>query len=101
MLPRSDRTHDQLLRTVWVAGIGGLLVGHILWLIGITLAVDTTAISRWVLVVAALSLVLGGYAGYRGWRYYQENSMVRAAFLCCLPVSPIIFSLIVLGVTYL
>lgn len=101
MFPRLDRTHDQLLRTVWVAGIGGLLIGHILWLIGITLATDTTSISTWVLVVAVLSLALGGYAGYRGWQRYQENSLVRAAFLCCLPISPVLFSVIVLGVTYL
>ena len=40
------------MRNVVVAGIGGLVVGHILWLIGITAAMDSASVSTWVLVVA-------------------------------------------------
>jgi hypothetical protein len=101
MLPRSPRPHDQLLRAIWVAGIGGLVVGHILWLAGISLATATRTVSSWVLVVAAVSFILGAAAAYFGWRSYQRKAEVRAAFLWMLPVSPVLLSLIVLGVTYL
>ena len=101
MLPRPRRTHDQLLRALWVAGIGGLVVGHILWLAGISVATATRTVSSWVLVVAACSLALGAVAGALGWRYYRRKSDVWAAFLWGLPVSPVLLSLAVLGVTYL
>jgi hypothetical protein len=89
------------LRAIWVAGIGGLVVGHILWLAGISIAIATQSISTWVLVVAAVSFVVGAVAAYLGWRFYKGKSDVWAAFLLALPVSPVLLSLIVLGVTYL
>lgn len=89
------------MRAIWVAGIGGLLVGHVLWLAGISMATATSTVSSWVLVVAALSFVLGAVCGVLGWRAYQRKSEVLAAFLCALPISPVLFSLVVLGVTYL
>jgi uncharacterized membrane protein YoaK (UPF0700 family) len=101
MLPRAARPHDQLLRAIWVAGIGGLVVGHILWLAGISLAGATRTVSSWVLVVAAVSFVLGVAGGLLGWRSYRRKLEVWAAFLWALPVSPVLLSLIVLGVTYL
>jgi hypothetical protein len=101
MLPRPHRPHDQLLRNELVAGIGGLVIGHVLWLIGISLATGTSDISFWVLLVAAVSLLLGVAAGVLGWRHYQRKSHVWAAFLWCLPAAPVLFSIIVLGVTYL
>ncbi|MGV0793941.1 hypothetical protein [Mycolicibacterium sp. XJ1819] len=89
------------MRAIWVAGIGGLVVGHILWLAEISLAVATTSVSTWVLVVAATSFVLGAVCAATGWRCYRRKSEVWAAFLWALPVSPVLFSLVVLGVTYL
>jgi hypothetical protein len=89
------------LRAIWVAGIGGLVVGHILWLAGISLATATSTVSSWVLVVAALSFVLGAVSAVLGWRAYQRKSEVWAAFLCALPISPVLLSIVVLGVTYL
>lgn len=89
------------MRNEIVAGVGGLVVGHILWLIAITLATNATDVSTWVLVVAAVSLLLAVGAGLLGRRKHQQKSYVPAAFLWCLPVSPVLFSLIVLGVTYL
>jgi hypothetical protein len=53
-----------------------------------------------VLAVAAASLILGAVAGALGWRYYRRKSDVWAAFLWALPVSPVLLSLAVLGVTY-
>jgi hypothetical protein len=89
------------LRAIWVAAIGGLVVGHILWLAGISIAIATQTVSSWVLVVAAISMVFGAVAVALGWRSYRHKSEVRAAFLVALPISPVLLSLTVLGVTYL
>jgi hypothetical protein len=90
-----------LRAAIWVAGIGGLVLGHILWLAGISAATSTATVSSWVLVVAAVSFVVGGIVAALGWRAYKRKSDVRAAFLIGLPVSPVLLSLVVLGVTYL
>ncbi len=89
------------MRAIWVAGIGGLIVGHMLWLAGISVAIATRTVSGWVLVVAAASFVVGIVAGLLGWHAYRRKSEVWAAFLWALPVSPLLLSLVVLGVTYL
>ncbi|WP_066902752.1 hypothetical protein [Mycolicibacterium houstonense] len=89
------------MRNEIVAGIAGLVVGHILWLAAITLATEGAGVNIWVLLVAALSLVGGAVAGYLGWLRYQQKSHTWAAFLWALPVSPVVFSLVLLGVTYL
>ncbi len=88
-------------RAIWVAGIGGLIVGHMLWLAGISAAIATRTVNHWVLVVAVLSFLIGVVAWLMAWRAYQRKAEVRAAFLAALPISPVLFSLIVLGVTYL
>lgn len=89
------------MRSALVAGIGGLVIGHILWLIAISGALATSAVSRWVLVIAAVVAVVTVVAGLLGWRAYQRQSDVRAAFLLCLPISPVLFTVAVLAVTYL
>jgi uncharacterized membrane protein YoaK (UPF0700 family) len=89
------------LRAIWVAGIGGLVVGHILWLAGISIAIATRSVNAWVLVVTVLSFVAGAVAAYYGWRSYKQKSDIWAAFLWALPVAPVLLSLTVLGVTYL
>ena len=101
MLPRSGRPHDQLLRTIWVAAIGGLVVGHILWLVAISLAIATTHVNRYVLVVAAAFAVVTVVAVLLGWRFHERKLPVWSAFLWCLPISPVLLTLCVLGVTYL
>ena len=89
------------MRAIWVAGIGGLVVGHILWLAGISIAIATRSVNAWVLVVTVLSFVAGAVAAYYGWRSYKQKSDIWAAFLWALPVAPVLLSLTVLGVTYL
>ena len=57
-----------------VAGIGGLVIGHMLWLIAISLAISTTAVSSWVLIVSAV--IAGAERGRRvllGWRRYRRK----------------------------
>ena len=97
MLPRPDRAHDQLLRTTVVAGIGGLVIGHILWLIAISVAIATTSVSRWVLIVTSVFLAISVIMLTQGCRMYRRESNVWAAFLLCLPISPVLLSLSVLG----
>jgi hypothetical protein len=89
------------LRNEFIAGIGGLVIGHVLWLVAITFAMNTTTISTWVLVIAAVVLLIALVCGYVGWRHYQRRSYVWAAFLLMFPAAPLLFTLIVLGVTYL
>ena len=89
------------MRPIVVAGIGGLVLGHILWLILISLASGSPSVSIWVLVISALVLLGAAAAGYQAWQRYERRELVSAVFLAVLPVSPVIFTLIVLGQTYL
>jgi len=84
-----------------IAGVGGVLLGHALWLIGISIATGSSSVSTGVLVVSALCLLGAGAAIYRAWNYYQRKQWTQAAFLGGLAFSPMVFTTIVLGVTYL
>ena len=88
-------------KSVVIAGVGGLVLGHILWLIGITMATRSASRSTWVLVVSALVVLSAAAAGYAAWQRYRLGDFARAAFVAALPVAPMIFTTIVLGVTYL
>ena len=89
------------MRNEIVAGIAGLVAGHILWLAAITLASEGSRVNIWVLLVAALSFIGGAAGWYFGRQKFRQKSRAWAAFLWMLPVSPVLFSLGVLGVTYL
>ena len=89
------------MRATVVAGLGGLVIGHVLWLIAISLAFASTSINFWVLVVALVSIGVAAVAGVLGWMSYRANATAKAAFLWCLPATPLLLSLVVLGVTYL
>lgn len=89
------------MRSVIIAGIGGLLLGHILWLMLISLATGSSSISTWVLAISALVIAGAIVLGRRAWQRYQNKDFVWSAFLGALPVAPVIFTLIVLGQTYL
>ena len=81
-----------------VAGLCGLVLGHVIWLLAISLARGSSAL---VLVVAALVFLAAGGLGYLAWQRYQRNELQWAAFLGAMPVLPVIFTVIALGVTYL
>ncbi|MDT5104849.1 MAG: hypothetical protein QOI25_2362 [Mycobacterium sp.] len=89
------------MRANVVAGIGGLLIGHILWLIAISFAVKTTTVNAWVLVISAACLLLAVVVGLLGWVFHRRKASAKAAFLWFLPISPVLLTLCVLGVTYL
>ena len=88
------------MRATIVAGLGGLIVGHMLWLLAISLATQTTTVNTWVLAVAIGSLLLAIVGGLLGGVYYRRKAFAKAAFLWCLPISPVVFSISVLAVTY-
>ena len=87
--------------SVVVAGIGGLILGHVLWLLAISLATGSPSSSTIVLFLTLLVLLGAAGVWYLAWQRYQRRDLVWAAFLAGLPVSPVIFTIIVLGVTYL
>jgi hypothetical protein len=89
------------LKPVVVAGVGGLMLGHIVWLIGISLARGASPTHALILVAAALVFLAAGGIGYLAWQRYQRNELVWAAFLGALPVLPVILTLIALAATYL
>lgn len=84
-----------------IAGIGGLLLGHIVWLLLISLATASSSVNAWVLVIAVLVAVGVVLVGRRARQRYETKDYGWAAFLAALPISPVIFTVIVLGQTYL
>ena len=86
---------------VAIAGVGGLILGHMLWLIGISIARAMSPVSTWVLLFSALFLLGSALAIHQARQCYQRKDWVWAAFLGGLAVSPVIFTVVVLGVTYL
>ncbi len=89
------------MRATIVAGIGGLILGHVLWLVAIWCATRTSTVNAWVLAIGAACVLLAAVGGLLGWVTYLRRASAKAAFLWCLPVAPLFLSLCVLGVTYL
>lgn len=87
---------------VAIAGVGGLILGHIVWLLGISLARSaSSAVSTWVLAVSVLFLLGAAAAISQARQLYGRKDLIRAAFFAGLAVSPVVFTVVVLGVTYL
>lgn len=104
MLPRPDRTHDQLLtavraETVWSAA-GGALVGYVGWLVAISVGAALGTVSGWSLVVLALSVALAIWAVLWGRRLRRRRNYSLAAFAFGLPILPVVLTLGVLVATY-
>jgi len=89
------------VRPALIAGIGGVLLGHALWLIGISMATGSASRSTAVLVVSALFLLFAAAMAYLAWQRYQRREWTWSAFLAGVAFSPVVFTIIVLGVTYL
>lgn len=77
------------------------MLGHILWLIGVTIAMGSSSVNAWVSAISAIVVIGAAVSGYLAWQRYQRKELVGAAFLASLPIAPVIFTVIVLGVTYL
>ena len=89
------------MRPALIAGIGGVLLGHALWLIGISMATGSGSRSTAVLVVCVLFLIFAAAMAYLAWQRYQRRELTWSALLAGLAFSPVVFTVIVLGVTYL
>ncbi|MGH3674373.1 MAG: hypothetical protein ACRDU5_01270 [Mycobacterium sp.] len=89
------------MRATVVAAVGGLIVGHILWLVATSLAIATSDVEHWMLIISAVIGVLSAASFVVGWRCYRRQSHVWAALLLCLPISPALLTLGMLGVMYL
>jgi len=89
------------VRPALIAGIGGVLLGHALWLIGISLATGSASRGTAVLVVSGLFLLFAAAMSYLAWQRYQRRELTWSAFLAGLAFSPAVFTVIVLGETYL
>jgi len=72
------------------------------WLLGISLArAAPSAVSTWVLAVSVVFLLGAAAAISQARQLYERRELTRAAFLAGLSVSPVLLTLVVLGVTYL
>ena len=89
------------MKPALIAGIGGVLLGHALWLIGISMATGSASRDTAVLVVSVLFLLFAAAMAYLAWQRYQRRELTWSAFLAGLALSPVVFTVIVLGVTYL
>jgi hypothetical protein len=89
------------VRATVVAGLGGLILGHVLWLAAISFATKTTTVNAWVLVVSGVSVVLAVVAGLLGRWFHQRKASAKAWFAWGLPIAPVLLTVCVLGVTYL
>ena len=89
------------MKPALIAGIGGVLLGHALWLIGISMATGSASRSTAVVVVSVLFLLFAAAMAYLAWQRYQFRELTWAAFLAGLAFSPVVFTVIVIGVTYL
>ncbi|MCX6482992.1 MAG: hypothetical protein NT146_06900 [Mycobacterium sp.] len=89
------------MKPALIAGIGGVLLGHALWLIGISMATGSPSRGTAVLVVSVLCLLFAAAMAYLAWQRYQRRELTWSAFLAGLAFSPVVFTVIVLGVTYL
>jgi hypothetical protein len=86
--------------SIWAA-IGGAIVGYVLWLVAYSIGQDLTTVSRWSLIVLALSAAFALWAVLWGRRLRQRRNYVLASFAFALPVLPVVGSLAVLAFTYL
>lgn len=89
------------MKATIVAGIGGLIIGHVLWLTAISFATKTTTVNAWVLVISAATVLLAVAGGLLGWIFHRRKATAKTAFLWCLPMAPVLFTICVLGVTYI
>jgi hypothetical protein len=86
--------------SIWAA-IGGAIVGYVLWLVVFWIAGDATTMSRWILVVLALSAAFALWSVLWGRRLRQRRSYALASFAFALPVLPVVLCLGVLARIYL
>jgi heme O synthase-like polyprenyltransferase len=86
--------------SIWT-GIGGVIVGYLLWLVAISIGDAITTVSLWSLIVLSVSAVFALWAVLRGRRLQRQRNYPLASFVLALPVLPVLLSLGVLFRTYI
>ena len=86
--------------SIW-AGLGGILVGYVIWLAAISIGEALTTVSLWSVVVLILSAVFAVGAMLWGRRLRRRRNYPLASFVFALPVLPVLLSLAVLARSYL
>lgn len=84
-----------------VGAIGGVVIGYILWLVGVSIGVTTATTATWSVVILIISVLAGAVIWLSGWRLYRRRIHPWAAFLFGLPILPVVLSLCVITVAYL
>ncbi len=84
-----------------VGGIGGVVIGYILWLVGVSIGVTTATTATWSVVILIISLLAGVITWIAGWRLRRRRVHPWAAFLFGLPILPVVLSLCVITVAFL
>jgi heme O synthase-like polyprenyltransferase len=87
------------IESIWT-GIGGVIVGYLLWLVAISIGAAVSTVGVWCLVVLIVSAVFALWAVLRGRRYRRQRNYPLASFMFALPVLPVLLSLSVLFRTY-
>ena len=91
-----------MIRSDTLAGmVAGLISGYTLWLVAITIGNAATTVSRWSLLVLAVSGVFAGCAAACAWRLRRRRRYLWAGFAVGLPLLPVALTLAVLTDTYL
>jgi heme O synthase-like polyprenyltransferase len=88
------------IETIWT-GIGGVIVGYLLWLVAISIGDAVSTVSMWCLVVLLVSAVFALWAVLRGRRFRRQRNYPLASFMFALPILPVLLSLGVVFRTYI
>ncbi|HEY0227797.1 MAG TPA: hypothetical protein VGC05_15720 [Mycobacterium sp.] len=83
-----------------VGGLGGVIVGSVLWLLAISIAGDNATAGRWAPVILSVSAGLGLCAGVWGWQLRRRGRYPWAALAFGLPILPLLLTLAVLANIY-
>lgn len=84
-----------------VGAIGGVVIGYILWLVGVSIGVGIATTATWSVIILIVSVLVGVVAWVAGRRLRRRRVHPWATFLFALPVLPVILSLCVITVAYL
>jgi hypothetical protein len=86
--------------SIWAA-LGGLLAGHVLWLVAFTIGNDVTTVGLWGPVVLVVSVAFALGTTLWGRRLQGRGNATLASFAFALPVIPVVLSVAVLVSSYL
>ena len=73
-----------------VGAIGGVVIGYILWLIGVSIGVTTATTATWSIVIVIVSVLAGVATRLAGWRLRRRRVDTWAAFMFGLPILPVV-----------